>query len=262
MMKHLLFSLLAIITLTACSDIDSDHRLVAVEGVTPARAVIIEDFTGQDCVKCPAAHDVLDQLVEQYPDNVIPVSIHAGHFGIAVENRRRIVGLMQPEGNDLCNRWGITAFPMGVVNGKAPALEMTSWATAVREQIALTTNIDIDLEATLQDGNVNITATLKPEADITATLHVWILESGIVAPQKKDGGVEIPDYVHNNVYRCSVNGIEGEAVELTSHIHSTLTFGQPVRTSERETWNTANLSVVAFLENTSGVIQAARTIVK
>lgn len=261
-MKHLLFSLLAVITLSACNDIDSDERFVAVEGVTPARAIIIEDFTGQNCVNCPAAHETLELLEQQYPDNLIPVSIHAGYFGIAVENRQQVVGLMQPEGNTLCDRWGITGFPMGVINRVGPALERDAWATAVREQLALPTNVDIDLDATCADGSISITATIKPEADLEATLHVWVLESSIVAKQLNERGAEIPDYVHNNVYRCAVNGIEGQGVKLSAHIHETLNFAQEVRTNERETWNTANLSIVAFLETASGVVQAARTNVK
>lgn len=261
-MKQILLSLLAIITLAACNDIDSDDRFLAVEGVTPARVVLIEDFTGQNCVNCPAAHATLEQIAEQYPDNVIPVSIHAGHFGIAVENRRGVVGLMQPEGNDLCNRWGITGFPMGVVNRKGAAIDKDAWAAAVRAQLAIPADVDIDLEAACTDGVINITAVIKSEADIKATLHVWILESGILAPQLGANGSEIPGYVHNNVYRCSVNGIEGREVSATGHIHETLTFSCPVRTTERETWNLANLSAVAFLETSAGVIQATITKVK
>jgi thiol-disulfide isomerase/thioredoxin len=258
-MKQLLFSLFALIALCGCSGVDSDDRFIPVEGITPERTILIEDFTGQNCVNCPGAHEVLDQLVAQYPDNIIPVSIHAGHFGVAVERTRYpdYVGLMQPEGDGMASRWGITAFPMGVINRTGEALEVDAWATAVRDQLAIPSNLDIELTAALDGGNISITAILKPQADIKGTLHVWVIESGIVAFQR-DTNTRIPDYVHNNVYRCSVNGIEGQGVDLTAHVHETVTMTQAVRDTETEKWNTANLDIVAFLETSSGVLQAAK----
>lgn len=263
-MKNILSTLLILavnaVVVTSCSDIDSDDRLIPVEGVQPARTILFEDYTGQNCVNCPAAHVQLENIVSAYPDNVIPVSIHAtSGFGIPVERG----GLMQPEGTQMASEWGITTtLPMGVINRAGKAVSPQYWEEAVREQVALPTNVGIDLEATLADGNISITATFTPEADAEATLHIWVLESGIVARQRdKDKGT-ITDYVHNNVYRCAVGSIEGEAVSLKAHIHSTVTATQPVRTTETETWNTANLSVVAFLQTPSGILQAARAEVK
>lgn len=121
--------------------------------------------------------------------------------------------------------------------------------------------MDIELEAALDGNEIAITAILKPQADIKATLHVWVIESGIVAFQR-DTNSRIPDYVHNNVYRCSVNGIDGQGVDLTAHVYNTVTLRQAVRNTETEKWNTANLDIVAFLETSSGVLQAAKTHVR
>lgn len=258
-MKQIIISLLAIIALAACSDIDTADRLIGVEGVKPERTIIIEDFTGQNCVNCPAAHEVLDQLVEQYPDNIIPVSIHAGHFAVPVDHP--LGGLMEPEGNDLCDRWGIRSFPMGVINRTGSPLEAKDWATAVRQQLETPSNVaftDFEAVADPAGDNIAITFTIKPEVTIQATLHVWVVESGIVAYQLNTTG-RIPDYVHNNVYRASVNTVEGQTVELTDHIYSTFEFEQSVRKLDYETWNLDNLAIVAFLETPSGVLQAAKT---
>lgn len=265
-MKKLLFSLLtSIITLgavtTSCDNVDADDRLIPVETVAPQRAVLVEDFTGQNCVNCPAAHEVLDLLVGQYGDNVIPVSIHAGHFATAVSasNDARL-GLMQPEGNQLNDRWGITSYPMGVVNRSGSPLVSDSWAAAVRAQLALPTTLGIEVEARLNPANTNellITSTFTPAADIDATLHVWIVESGIVAFQR-DQTTRIPDYVHNNVYRASVNGIDGEPLKLTARVHDTVSHTIALRTDKYETWVPANLKAIVFAEGADGVIQAAQ----
>ena len=82
---------------SSCDDIAPDERYIPVEKTNPRRAVLIEDFTGQDCVNCPAAHRIMESLEKQYPENVIPVSIHCGEFGISVDRTRypAYIGLMQ-----------------------------------------------------------------------------------------------------------------------------------------------------------------------
>lgn len=259
-MKKISLSLCVLAALSACGGVDEDDRFVEVPVVTPERTVLIEDFTGQNCVNCPAAHEVLDLLVAQYPDNVIPVSIHAGHFGVAVDRTRYpdYVGLMQPEGDAMADRWGITGYPSGVINRTGGPLDTDKWAEAVRTQLATPSDVGIELEALLDGNDIRITATFIPAADIEGSLNVWVVESGIVAFQR-DLTTRIPDYIHNNVYRCSVTPLEGEPLSLTSHVHSTVTLTQPVRHTDTERWDTDHLSVVAFIETPQGVLQAAVT---
>ena len=84
-----------------------------------------------------------------------------------------------------------------------------------------------------------------------------MLESGIVAAQKDDTR-EIPDYVHNNVLRAAINGTWGESFSSRADTPVTLTHSIPLRDNDQEYWNPANLSVVAFLYNSSSVAQAAK----
>ena len=258
-MKKALLSLLASSMLISCNDISSDDRYISQESVEAQRTVLVEDFTGQNCVNCPAAHDILEKLSQQYGDKLIPVSIHAGGFGISIESSR-YTGLMTPEGNTYNDAWGITEWPKGVVNRHGAPSNASDWAAIVRTEIARPTSLAIDLEAGLSDDESMVTATvtLKPSANITGKLQVWILEDGIVAFQKDDVRGRIPDYVHNHVYRASVNGVGGEPVVLQSMVHKTMTFSIPVRDNEHEHWNARNLSVVAFVYDDTEVLQAAK----
>ena len=70
MKKIFVFALIAIMG-TACSHIDEDERLIYVKPADVARAVLIEDFTGQRCINCPAATDVIHQLQEAYGDDKV-----------------------------------------------------------------------------------------------------------------------------------------------------------------------------------------------
>ena len=104
MIRNLFIATLLALGAVSCSDIKESDRFITIEGVTAERVVLLEDFTGQNCVNCPAAHQEIDALVKQYGDALVPVAIHAGSFGIPSTNRRP--GLMQPEGQTYNDRYG------------------------------------------------------------------------------------------------------------------------------------------------------------
>lgn len=261
--RNLLGAVLAASVLTACDEIKEDDRYIAVEGVTPVRSVLIEDFTGQNCVNCPASHAVIEKLVEQYGDKVIPVSIHAGGFGVSVESSRlpSYVGLMQPEGNTLNDRYGINEWPKGVINGRGGAKNPDEWAAAVRDEIAKDSPLAIEVEAryNAESNSIEIETSVIPHSDLNAKLKIWVTESNIVAFQRDINLGRIPDYVHNHVYRASVTALDGDPVSLRSNYHSTLNHSIAVRDNDKEKWDVNSLSIVAFIADESGVLQAAST---
>lgn len=243
-------------TMVACNDIAENERLIPMESVKAERAVLIEDFTGQKCVNCPDAHKTIEALEEQYADKVIAVSIHAGAFGIAADNTR-YTGLMQPEGDTYNDMWGITAWPAGVVNRTGGATTHDLWPAAVRTALALPTPLDIDINVECSETDLFIQVDCAQNQDVSGNLQVWIVENGIVARQDSNAG-RINDYVHNNVYRASVNGVGGVPVSLKAFEHQAFTYTQPLRVTDTETWVPENLAVVAFVYNKDGVVQAAR----
>lgn len=261
-MKNIILTIAAAALLSSCSDIATDERYLESESVAVQRAVLIEDFTGQRCINCPDAHETLERLVKQYGDAVIPVSIHAGGFGIAADYKR-YTGLMQPEGDTYCNAWGIEDFPKGVINRTGSPLNPEEWADAVRKQLALESDLNISVDADCYYGDkVNVTINLTHKSDVKGNLQVWILEDSIVARQEHKTLGLIRDYVHNHVYRASVNGVGGESISLNEDGYKTFNMSYDVRKTETETWVPENLSVVAFVYNESGVLQAAKSHVK
>lgn len=260
--KLLLPLILGASALFSCSDITEDDRFIKVDSVTPQRAVLLEEFTGQDCRNCPTAHRELAMLIEQYPDNLIPVSIHAGDFGVSCATRRPgIIGLMQPEGKKYNDRYGIDEWPKGVIDGQGEPLNFDKWSDALRVALTRPASLNIDIAASIAEATpdvIDIKCELKPTADLNGTLYIWVLEDCIVAYQIDNGEV-IRDYVHNHVYRAAANGVEGQTVSLKANIHSTLECSTAVRATEKETWNTSNLSIVAFVREADGsVAQTAR----
>lgn len=71
MIRNLFIATLLALGAVSCSDIKESDRFITIEGVTAERVVLLEDFTGQNCVNCPAAHQEIDALVKQYGDALV-----------------------------------------------------------------------------------------------------------------------------------------------------------------------------------------------
>lgn len=266
-----LAALSSIILFTACDDVKSDDRYILGETVTAERGVLLEDFTGQMCINCPDAHEVIKQLEEQYgSDKLIAVSIHCGTYGFSKSRtnfERNLVGLMTEEGNAILETYPINAFPMGVVNMGSP-INVDSWATAVKEAMKVLTDVKIDLKAEYlagdQDGTNGYNGTINVTADIisgtarTAEVQFWIIEDQIVAPQRTPT-TTINGYVHDNVFRAQMfDGLKGTSVTFPAGINVEKTASLPTRWNEQERWEVNNLSIVAFVSDKTGVLQVVK----
>lgn len=246
----------------ACDDIAEDNRYHEVEAVAAQRAVLIEDFTGQNCINCPDAHEVIEALEEQYGDNVIAVSIHGGGMSLPLswtnfeQNR---VGLATEEGNYYNSIHSFSSWPAGVINGYIEALDYKTWASYIRPELERPAELSINLSAALStDGDqIAVNVELLPQKDMTGQLYVWILEDGIEAIQKTSAGM-VSDYVHNNVFRAPVNDVDGEAFQLEESIHKPVRYTIAVRDNEKEKWVPENMKVVAFLKTANGVENVAK----
>lgn len=245
----------------SCDNIADDDRYIEVEAVVPERVVLIEDFTGQNCVNCPDAHEVIEALQLQYGDAVVPVSIHAGAFAISKDNPR-FLGLGTEEGEYYNSAYNISSWPQGVINGRGGACDYGTWASTVRSELLRPTTLTIDLEASLEGNDIKIDVELLPHEDLEGQLLIWVIEDGIVARQISKSGGLMPDYVHNNVFRAAVNGVDGEKVSLEKSIHQNGSYTIALRNEEKETWNPDNISIVAFLKSADGVEQVAKTSLK
>lgn len=245
---------------TACDEVDENDRFVEMPAKESKRNVLVEEFTGQQCTNCPDAHKALATLSEQYGSNLIVVGIHAGSFSMLEGSNPKYVGLKQPEGDEYANRWGnldMVGYPCAGFDRKGQPANIISgtWDTTIYEEMQRPTNLDIDLTAHVNAANeIEISAELKPYADMKGKLQLWVVEDGIVAVQIDHGKIK-KDYVHNHVYRAAVNGTWGEDVTLKPQINQTKTASIAVK----DNWNADNLHIVAFVYNdVDGVLQAQK----
>lgn len=241
--------------MSACNDIKEDDRFIELPPVEAQRVVILEEFTGQKCVNCPDAHAVIEGLLEQYPDNLISVSIHGGSDMNAIgEDQMPGFGLRNTEGAAYADAYKISSFPAGVVNRRSGVTTSDQWSKAIRDEISKPSALEMDMTAILSgDGTkVNIEVDLEPWDNIDGRLQLWVVESGIVSLQLTKSGMK-RDYVHNHVFRGTVNGQDGERIHLVTREPQHVTASVDVR----DIWNTENLSIVGFVYTSDGIVQAA-----
>lgn len=252
--------------LPSCDNIDETERYLRIDPVKAERVVLLEDFTGQNCVNCPDAHTVIEGLQAQYGDNVLAVSIHGGAFSISRDKTSfdaGYIGLGTPEGEYYNTLFNISSWPKGVINRRGGVVDYTDWATVVRSEIEKPADVTINLDVALSADDaskesLNINVEIIPHADIeNCNLQVWILESGIVARQRSASKGLMNNYVHNNVLRAAVNGNDGDKMELRQGLHNNSSYSIELRNNEQERWEAENLTVVAFVKSESGVHQTA-----
>ena len=262
-MKRLFLLATIIIGLAACSNIDEDERLIYVAPAEVQQAVLIEDFTGQACVNCPAATAQIHELQQTYgEENIIAVAIHSGPFA----HRRSNMGndflsdLGTTQGDDYYTHWGIEAQPGVKINRGAPIYDTKQYAAAIAAEMKKTApeyiqNISVGLTS---DDQISVEVIPSVMANNTEMrLQVWIVEDGINAEGGNSKYVQLlPDnksdvnYVHNHVFRASMtNDLYGDGFSKQSSY----------KMKREDYWNAKNLSVVVFLwTEKEGVLEVKR----
>lgn len=245
----------AALSLMACSNIDEDDRFIEVEPVEVAKRVLIEDFTGQRCVNCPNASEMIESLQEQYgAENVIAVGIHSGPFSKTVTNQP--FQLWTETGDYYFYSWGIDAQPTGVIDRKTVSSTYQSWGTIVRDALQASAPLELDATTSYDEATrtVTINVNAKGVLDVTGKLQLWLTEDNITNIQYMENDIINPSYVHNHVFRTAVNGQDGEDFSIAWNEEKTVTSTYVLD----EAWKAENMSVVAFVYNNSGVQQVVK----
>ncbi|MDE7110380.1 MAG: Omp28 family outer membrane lipoprotein [Muribaculaceae bacterium] len=252
----------AIVTLASCESTPADERLI-VDGSSfePQRTVLIEDFTGQTCVNCPGAHELLSEFegLLNSPDHVgiIAVGIHIPTFG-----RPAPTGLVAVEAD--AYSVGVDNAPSARINRRSfngeTVLNTDKWTGAVMNEIKRKAQIaftDLTAELTPDGKHVNIHGkVLAQETANSARLQLWLVEDDVVKPQMLPNGADAK-YVHHSVFRAAINGVNGSKIEIKEKKETPF---EQLNYPLAEYVNPANLRIVAFVyTDNDGVLNAAHT---
>lgn len=249
---------------TACDVIDENERYIEVEqGDSSERVqrVLIEEFTGRMCVNCPGGAATVHDIAAAYEGRVVTIGIHAGMFAMP-QGPFADMDLRTPEGDTYNEAFPYEGNPAAMFNraSKGGAVVSTNkdmWMTHAISELERVPVCEVTPTVAYDSNSRTATITTEVEAwesmPANISLQVQLTESGIVASQVTEGGLD-PDYVHNHVLRKAVNGTWGNNIaslpqgEKASYTH-TITLD--------EAWVAENCHIVVFVyeNDTKRVLQ-------
>lgn len=265
-LHKLLYTILPALALASCNDFENeDERYTPIEeaGVEIEKLlthnVLMIEFTGQNCVNCPTAHEEIEKYEHIFGERFISVSIHgyAAQMGLPP---MLPYALGTEDGVKYNEMFGIEAWPNAVIDWNSGKLGSNygKWLGILFEDLCKpATTLIIQPTALFKDGKIEVTTVLNNESnsDSDVKYMVWLSESDIVSMQITPSGQMNPTYVHNNVFRASLCGLTGEDVTVESGKTVTLTHS----IDKGSKWVAENMAAVVFAyTDTEGVISVEK----
>lgn len=235
--------------------VNTDVEFPDVDPAAVTRNILMEEFTGHKCPNCPEGQRTLANIEEQYGEQLITIAVHAGMFATPAASAGLPEDFRTEVGTALHTDYAISSYPSGVVN-RSPYQNETA-LNAAQWQNAINAAAQLEPLAAVQIINVYDAAANKLTAHTRTTfitpyegrvqLALYAVEDGIVAPQI-DGTDTIPDYVHNHLLRCALNGTYGTQISEGGTVvpNESYTKSYELKLSDKG-WNVANCSIVAIL---------------
>ncbi len=248
------------LSIAACRQIESDDRWIPeAENRLPATersTVLIEEYTGQNCINCPGAAAELKKISQDYPGNVITVSMHANRTGQVREE------LASSDADTYAGEYHIPASVPGILinrrksDGEKQYIQKKAlWNSLIRQAVNTPYRYRIELKADRTadkkfDIRVSVSSSKERNSSETLGIQLWAVED-IRAEQMLPTGKK-EDYLHHNVLRGTLNGISG--VEYTLGEVYQLQTSLPPTVKDA---NHAKIIAFVFERRTNEVFEAA-----
>lgn len=225
------------------------------------RRVIVEEFTGVQCVNCPEGSKRLEELSNLHGDYVIPISIHAGSFSDPYPSS--LYDFTTDEGDNIeRNLLGpVQGFPAAVVNRRLfnnedeRPITINKWAGYIAQELIqqpkLEVTINNSFDTTSRSLDIDVQLDFIETVIQPVGISIMILEDGIqdyqltpdksVYPDGKD-----PNYIHKHVLRTMLTDYTGDAISFTqTKTGSSPTFSYNFTMPSE--WSAEHCEVVAFV---------------
>ena len=213
------------------------------------RNVILEEFTGRNCIYCPNGHTLAAQLEEFYSGDVFIIARHTGYF-----SPTDYPNLNLAESDSIRIFYGANSFPSGVINrdlyqNSGPVLGLDKWQGATASILGQASYVNVGVEASVNPDdrmlNVHTELYYTENASSTNKISIVLVQSGIIGFQLGVGPYY--EFNHNPIYHF--NGVWGEEIETTTSgtfIDETYSVELPEYFNDIEI-DLNNLAVVVFV---------------
>ena len=259
-MKKIYFTIimLAALAMVSCDEVSHENRLIYIEPPEVARAVLIEDYTGQYCVNCPRATEEIERLVSEYGDSVvIAVAIHSGPFS---KNKGELSPLYTEVGDMYFDAWGLSSQPVGLIDRLFDSypFSYTDWAGGVIYEVAIDAPVgfltDVDYDYDTHKAAIEVQTIGLDSVLVSGKLQVWLVEDSIDSFQLMPDGSREEHYNHMHVFRASVNDPWGNDLSVN---HGEVVV-KNYELNLDPAWVPKHCSIVTFLYDETGVRQVAK----
>lgn len=241
-MKRLFFTVLSLgFFLVSCKEtpppinyggakvVDTTYEDVANIPAAEPHEVLVEEFTGQSCTNCPAAHESLEKIREEHNDHVNIIGLYYEGISQTKPPTGYKYDLRQPAAKEIANTvyGGVNSIPSAGVERYSPGgsgikLGQAEWGNAITTRLAVPTPVNMKIEsrynATDRIDSVRITLKYTGTVAYKHNMCIAVLEDSIIDKQEYPSTHPIypkenPNYVFTNVFRSMVTGsISGDAV--------------------------------------------------
>lgn len=217
---------------------DGDSAYYVAQGLWPTfgansntqRNVLIEDFTGHQCVNCPASTANMEQLIATNPEHIFGVAIHAGPGGldgfqvtsseyptVLYCDAGLEIGLHFGENIPGSTFLGNPAFCVNRIKANNQFTSNAGSAIANKTNACLASPLKINIQAETNyfastRGLFLHTEVAKVDPSLTADLAivVYLVEDSLIAPQlvptSMDPSGKDDDYIHRDILRGCIDG--------------------------------------------------------
>lgn len=210
---NIIFKLTSIISLAflliACDVIPLD-KIEHQGALLPKRKVLVEYFTGHDCINCPGkSKPAFQELYSLYADNIVVMSVHAGWYAEPFLTPDKL-DLNTSIGTKIFEDAGVVGVPTGRVNRKKYnnqyLLDPAIWSTAATSYITQQSPVSVTLNVypLATDSILMFKSSTQFITSIEQQLHIesYLVEDSIIGFQTAP--VDIPDYVFMYVLRSDI----------------------------------------------------------
>ncbi len=263
-MKKILFFFSFLVLMISCTE--NPPVIPALNGgggggnAEGERKVLIEEFTGVQCVNCPDGSAEIQNLIALHGERLIAVSIHAGFFSSPLDEST--VDFRTADGDAISDLFGeAQSFPSAVINRKDFGgsggdihVSKASWAGHIQSELEQKPQLNIELESNYSDADrsLAVKVIVDPLKDASEPwyLTVILIENDVINAQLLPTGVQ-EDYVHKHVFRrlisTTASGVLlGESFVTGQKLDKTFSI------TVDEAWKENDCYVVAFVHQ-SGV---------
>lgn len=226
-MKKILFAASSILALAACKEkapyinfaelqsVDTTYVISPVPATDPHN-VLVEEFTGQMCSNCPAAHDQLKAISNGSPGRVNIV----GLYMYGSPQTRKPEGAANDFRDSASNFINTTYYasisdlPSGGVDRVPQAgrisLYKNAWADAIATRLGATDSLNLAVksvyDSTTGIAQIKVTVTYTKDVATPENLTVVIVESDII--DKQEFPTELrEEYDFTNVFRTMLTTV-------------------------------------------------------